>query len=88
MTVEYKGQFLRDIKKIKVKLLNEKVMEMILSIKNAASLIEVSNIKKIEGSTKDYRIRIGNYRMGFTLEKDTVVFKRFLHRKDIYKYFP
>jgi len=34
-----------------------------------------------------YRIRIGNYRMGINLENESVVFIRFLHRREIYSYF-
>jgi mRNA interferase RelE/StbE len=35
-----------------------------------------------------YSIRIGDYRIGLALEKDTLVFVRCLHRKEIYRFFP
>lgn len=35
-----------------------------------------------------YRIRVGDYRLGLALEGDTVILVRFLHRKEIYRYFP
>jgi mRNA interferase RelE/StbE len=35
-----------------------------------------------------YRIRLGDYRVGLKIENNTVCFVRFLHRKDIYRYFP
>lgn len=35
-----------------------------------------------------YRIRIGNYRLGLKQEQDTLTLLRFMHRKDIYTYFP
>lgn len=35
-----------------------------------------------------YRIRVGDYRIGFMLDNDILVFMRVLHRKDIYRYFP
>jgi len=35
-----------------------------------------------------YRIRLGNYKMGITIIENQVTFIRFLHRKEIYKYFP
>ncbi|NPA92437.1 MAG: type II toxin-antitoxin system RelE/ParE family toxin, partial [Chloroflexi bacterium] len=38
--------------------------------------------------TSFYRIRLGDYRLGLEIEGDTVVFVRFLHRRDIYRYFP
>ncbi len=42
----------------------------------------------MKGSRNYYRIRIGDYRAGIIVEGLTVEFIRFLHRKDIYKYFP
>ncbi|MBP1468695.1 type II toxin-antitoxin system RelE/ParE family toxin [Candidatus Chloroploca sp. M-50] len=35
-----------------------------------------------------YRIRIGDYRLGLFVEDDTITVVRFLHRRDIYRYFP
>lgn len=35
-----------------------------------------------------FRIRVGNYRIGIYLEKDTVIFTRVALRKDIYDIFP
>ncbi|HEY4721787.1 MAG TPA: type II toxin-antitoxin system RelE/ParE family toxin [Anaerolineae bacterium] len=48
----------------------------------------MANIKKLQGGTNYYRIRVGDYRVGLVVESDTVTFVRFLHRKDIYRYFP
>jgi mRNA interferase RelE/StbE len=45
--------------------------------------------KKIEGYETYYRIRIGDYRLGMeAISGREVVLLRFLHRKDIYRYFP
>ena len=35
-----------------------------------------------------YRMGIGNYRMGFKIESGNIIILRFMHRKDIYNYFP
>jgi len=35
-----------------------------------------------------YRIRLGDYRIGLVVNEQTVVFVRFLHRREIYRYFP
>ena len=45
-------------------------------------------IKKLSWEEMYYRLRIGDYRVGFSLDVDEVVVERFLHRKDIYKVFP
>lgn len=51
---------------------------------------EVGNydIKPIAGFKGYYRMRLGNYRMGFKKEEAAIIFMRVLHRKDLYKYFP
>ena len=33
-------------------------------------------------------MRIGDYRLGAALEGDALVLVRFLHRRDIYRFFP
>lgn len=41
----------------------------------------MGDVRKLRGSDRYYRIRIGNYRLGLVVEDDTVVFVQFLHRK-------
>jgi len=48
----------------------------------------LKEIRKLRGFEKDYRIRIGDYRLGLIIDNQIVEFIRCLHRKDIYKYFP
>jgi mRNA interferase RelE/StbE len=42
----------------------------------------------MEGSKKHSRIKIGDYRIGLFIDDKTIFFVRFLHRKEIYRYFP
>jgi mRNA interferase RelE/StbE len=42
----------------------------------------------MKGHSIAYRIKSGNYRMGFYKELDQVELARFLKREDIYKVFP
>lgn len=49
---------------------------------------DVKNSKKIKVNKQFYRIRVGDYRIGFRLDNNILVFMRALHRKDIYRYFP
>jgi mRNA interferase RelE/StbE len=57
-------------------------------VERANSLQEVKDFKKLKGSARQYRLRIGDYRIGIVMEQDSVVFVRFLYRKEIYRYFP
>ncbi len=42
------------------------------------------DIKKIKGSGSDYRLRIGDYRVVFTLENKNITIHKIGHRKNIY----
>jgi mRNA-degrading endonuclease RelE of RelBE toxin-antitoxin system len=63
----------------------EKVIQEII-LKNKLS--ELSSCKKLSGFKTAYRIRLGNFRIGFFYEKNTVELVRVLDRKNMYKYFP
>jgi mRNA interferase RelE/StbE len=40
------------------------------------------------GFKNAWRVRLGNYRVGFFSENDIAEFVRVLNRKEIYRYFP
>lgn len=71
------------------KKLLQKLRECIFNIEKAGNIFALSHINKIEGFDAFYRIKIGEYRLGMELSPDDeVILMRFLHRKDIYRYFP
>ena len=88
MNVEFKKSFLKDLERVTDKALRERVKQVIKRIEKAQTLHEVENIRKPRSSGQYYRIRIGDYRLGLALQGQTVTFVRFLHRKDVYRYFP
>ena len=88
MKTIYLESFERDIRKLKEIKIKSELLELIDYIKESGSLTEIKNLKKIKGEKKFYRIRVGDYRLGIKIENETVTFIRFLHRKDIYRYFP
>lgn len=88
MKVDFRKSFLRDLKRVKDTTIGNRVRETIQSVEQAQSLEEISDLKKLKYGDSYYRIRIGDFRLGLILEDDTLVFVRFLHRKDLYKYFP
>ncbi|MBF0317925.1 MAG: type II toxin-antitoxin system RelE/ParE family toxin [Nitrospirae bacterium] len=45
-------------------------------------------ISKIKDQDGFYKIRVGDYRIGIFVDNDTVEFRRVLHRRDIYRFFP
>ena len=88
MKVEFRESFLRDIRKVKDKGVLEALKKAIENVENADSLAEAANLKKMHGSRGYFRIRLGEHRIGLKLESDTVHFVRFLHRREIYRFFP
>ncbi|MEY6433596.1 type II toxin-antitoxin system RelE/ParE family toxin [Thioalkalicoccus limnaeus] len=42
------------------------------------------DIKRLTNFTPEYRLRVGNYRVLFEVEDDTVVLYRVMHRKHVY----
>ena len=90
MKTEFKSSFLKDIRSIKDKTLLFRLEQFILAVETADNLSAIPNLKKLKGQKNNfyYRSRIGNYRVGIIIRQDTVVFVRFLNRKEIYRYFP
>ena len=88
MIVKYKSSFEKDLIKIGDSSVFEKTKVAIEAIKLATKLSDIQNLKKIKGHKTAYRIKIGDYRIGFYFTKNELEFCRILHRKDIYKFFP
>ncbi|KPL22536.1 MAG: plasmid stabilization protein [Bacteroides sp. SM1_62] len=88
MEIKIDRSFQKDTKRIKDKTVLQKVANTIANVQRARNLDEIKNLQKIKGTTSMYRIRISDYRIGLLVSESSVEFIRFLHRKDIYKYFP
>lgn len=88
MNIAFEKSFLKDLKGLRDKALKQRVRRLIQQVEKAQTLREVGNVRKMEGHANFYRIRIGQYRVGIVLEAGVVDFVRFLHRKDVYRYFP
>ncbi len=88
MKIRIQTSFEKDVLKITDKKLAIQVTEILETLENTDSLVDIHHLKKIKGKGAYYRIRIGHYRLGFKLEKNTVILLRFMNRKEIYKYFP
>ncbi len=82
MKTEYLPTFIKELKALKS-------TPVYTSIKNFAfqdiltcqNLSDISKIKKIKGEDNAYRIRVGDYRIGFFIIGDTITFSRVLHRR-------
>lgn len=88
MNIEFRKSFERDLRNIANSSLLQKIQSAIETIEMATSPTEILNLKKMKGKGSYYRMRIGDYRMGLVLEKNTFIVVRVLPRKEIYRYFP
>jgi mRNA interferase RelE/StbE len=88
MNVQFLDQFNRDVNRLQHASVKRALSKTIEEIKSANSLSEIRNIKKLQGFRSAYRVRIGDYRLGFFLTGNTIEFARILNRKEIYRYFP
>ncbi|MGF1522132.1 MAG: type II toxin-antitoxin system RelE/ParE family toxin [Leptolyngbyaceae cyanobacterium] len=89
MKVEYRKLFLKDLKKLKKQPIYQQIHELAFTaLPEASSLQELSNIKALVGTPNQYRIRVGDYRVGLELNGDTLELMRVLHRREFYRYFP
>ena len=89
MRFRYQPVFRRDLRRIRDPLILSRVHRKIAEIEAAASIRDISNVSRMNTpGGNDYRVRIGNYRMGVTLEGDAVVLHRLLPRDEIYRRFP
>ena len=88
MRVAFKRSFVRDLEKIKNQSLKDKARQVIELVKQADNLQDIPHTRKLRGSERYYRIRLGNYRIGLAVAGNEVAFVRFLHRRDVYRYFP
>ena len=85
MKVEFSSSFTRDLRRIRDRSIRERVDKMIEQIEKMDNFTETSNIKKLRGHENRYRVRVGNYRIIFRFNEDTVTFLRCLPRQDIYR---
>lgn len=88
MNVIYTKTITKDVRKIKDKKLADKLTAIIQQLKTTSSLEEVQQLKKLKGHPAAYRIRVGDYRLGFYYEENTVILARMVKRSVIYKLFP
>lgn len=103
MEIYYERRFNKDLKKIREKQIKARIQKKIEEIEpivlnhepeDEQDIPKISNMIKMEGFEYHYRIRVGDYRLGVSIEikieeeENTFYFLRCLHRKDIYKKFP
>lgn len=88
MTTQFRESFTKDLRKIRDKSLLKRVEAVIKAVEQARKPEDIFNFEKMKGWKRYYRIEVGDYRIGVAVDGNAITFVRFLHRKDIYRYFP
>ena len=88
MKVAFRTSFTRDLRKLKDRQMRRRVKTLVEQVEQAPTFDTIPGLKKLSGEGRYFRIRVGDYRCGIAMDDDTVTFVRFLHRRDIYRYFP
>ncbi len=88
MKVEFRESFQTDLRNINNAKLLARIRKAIENVEDSDAPHQIHNFKKLKGSDSHFRIRIGQYRVSLKMESDTIIFIRFLSRKEIYRFFP
>jgi mRNA interferase RelE/StbE len=54
-------------------------------IERLPSRIQAGPVKRLTDFTPEYRLRVGDYRVLFEVEKETIVIYRIRHRRQVYR---
>jgi mRNA interferase RelE/StbE len=88
MIVEFDKSFEKSIDKLKDQTLLSKIEKLILKLESSNSITEITGVKKLAGHKNYYRIRLGDYRLGFEKIGEKIRLIIVANRKDIYTIFP
>jgi len=67
----------------------KKRVDRVLEMLSIDPLSEVLKFKKIRGKENHYRIRVGDYRIIYSPQHDTLIIRviRIGHRRDVYRFY-
>lgn len=88
MNTLFRETFEKDLASISNERLLNRIQTLIEHVEKARTFQEIPNLKQLDAKGKYYRIRLGDYRIGFMFENKSATFVRCLHRREIYRYFP
>ena len=87
--IEYTIRFLKELSKLpnEMQVRAEKIVFEELS---SANPFDLGYLEHMRGYRDKHKIRIGQYRIGITIDKSRklLICQRIAHRKDIYRIFP
>ncbi len=87
MTVQFRKSFVKDLDALDPTY-RTRVEKTILELEAAKTLREMRQLKKLQGRSGFFRIRVGDYRLGLVVLAREVTLVRCLDRREFYRHFP
>jgi mRNA interferase RelE/StbE len=78
--VQFKPRAVRDIERLPSRI-QAQVLARIEKMSNDLK----GDVKRLTNFTPEYRLRVGDYRVLFEIEKETIVIYRIRHRREVYR---
>ncbi len=79
MEIEWDKKAFKELRKIKDKKLQEKIYD---AVSNLVNFSQCRHVKKIKGSENIYRLRIGDWRVIFTVLEEKIIIKGVIRRDE------
>ena len=89
MNVKFTKSFAKDLRRYRKN--NEflkQVRNVIENVEQARFATDLTGLRQLKAEGRYYRMRVGDFRIGVSIEGDVVTFVRVLHRREIYRFFP
>jgi len=78
--IQFKPRAVRDIERLPSRI-QAQVLARIEEMRNDLK----GDVKRLTNFTPEYRLRVGDYRALFEVEKETIVIYRIRHRREVYR---
>jgi len=88
MIIVVDTSFEKDFKRLHGSNIQKRIIQKLDVLQSLENFDKISGIKNMKWFPNFYRIRIGEYRIGFKYENNTITLLRVRSRKDIYNIFP
>ena len=88
MIVLYQKKFLKDLSRIPFPLRKKIEHFVFYELPALENFRQLRGAEKMSGYNHYYKIRFGDYRLGFHFDENILTLERILNRKEIYRYFP
>ena len=87
--VEYTKRFLKELAALPVEI-QTRVELIIFQELESENPFDLGYLEKMTGYADKYKIRLGDYRIGIAIDKQTktLICQRIAHRREIYRIFP